>query len=452
MEQLNDRILSVYDETADNQEKITAIFLDFMKLNYEIDTKSKRLLILIEYLLFLRNAQSPILEILTNFISKNIAEKIYDNIAPARELLTNNFSNLRAKEKFIIVEKVRKSIDYHFTITNIYEILQLLEDDILFCLKWRIYKEREETLTFSEAKDEYKLTPSDLDNIPYYEHIHSLYNRVCKIYVVEDIKDYVDKKYGQAKLDERRLKSEVRREKMKETKQMKEKKQAEMENERKNMVIQLLAENGYYYDDDNYEASSFIYNNGKFEPEKILEMAKNIHDDKAIKIERRELLNAELEKYGLSFRRDSMLCHEYVEFGNRDLMFVVNTMREMDFLMNKTEYQTLWRKRCLEYYDGVLRRVVCIRKYKLLMNREEDIYKTYAVEKYLEKMKESGNTINERYLCPNIVWRIQQITESEEINKKIEADLENEREERKKKNIQSYSNKKSKRNTEIIDV
>lgn len=452
MEQLNDKILSVYDETADNQEKITAIFRDFMKLNYEIDTKSKRLLILIEYLHFLRNAQSPILEIFANFIRKNIAEKIYDNIAPARELLTTNFSSLRAKEKFIVVEKVRKSIDYYFTITNIYEITQLLEDDILFCLKWRIHKEREETLTFTEAKEEYKLTPNDLDNIPYYEHVHSLYNRVCKIYVVEDIKDYVDKKYGQSKLDERRLKSEIRREKMKENKQMKEKKQAEMENERKNMVIQLLAENGYYYDDDNYEASLFIYNNGKFEPDKILAMAKKIHDEKSKKIERRELLNAELEKYGCSFRNDSVLCHEYVEFGNRDLMFVVNTMREMDFLMNKTEYQSLWRKRCLEYYDGVLRRVVCIRKYKSLMNRDEDIYKTYAVEKYLEKMKETGNTINERYLSPNIVWRIQQVVASEDINKKIEADLEKEREERKKKNMEAHLKKSKKKNAEIVDV
>ena len=85
------------------------------------------------------------------------------------------------------------------------------------------------------------------------------------------------------------------------------------------------------------------------------------------------------------------------------------------------------------------------------MNREEDIYKTYAVEKYLEKMKETGNTINERYLSPNIVWRIQQVVASEDINNKIEADLENEREERKKKNMEAHL-KKSKKNAGIIDV
>lgn len=447
MEQLNQKIMSVCEE----QDQVMEILLDFMKSKYEIDSESKKIAILSEYLFYLRNAQSPqstILGILTDFITKNIGGKIYDNIAPSRELLTINFSNLRAKEKFIIVEKVRKSIDYYFTIANIYEMVQLLEDDVLFCLNWRIHKLREETLTLSEAKDEYKLTPTDLENIPYFEHIHSLYNRVCKIYIIDDIKNYVDKKYGQTKLDERRLKSDARREKMKETKQIKEKKQTEIENERKNMVIQLLAENGYYYDDDNHFASDFIYNDRKFEPEKILEMAKKIHDDKSNKIERRELLNVELEKYELSLRNDSVLCHEYVEFGNRDLMFVVNTMREMDFLMNKTEYQSLWRKRSLEYYDGVLRRVVCIRKYKSLMNREEDIYKTYAVEKYLTKMKETGCTIDEMYLSPNIVWRIQQVIESEEINKKIEVDLEKEREERKKKNIQTYSNKKSK----IVDI
>jgi len=451
MEQLNQKIMSVCEE----QEKVREILLDFMKSKYEIDSESKKIAILSEYLFYLRNAenpQSPILGILVNFITNNIAGKIYDNIAPSRILLMNNFSNLRAKEKFIVVEKVRKSIDYYFTIANIYEMVQLLEDDVLFCLNWRIHKLREETLTLSEAKDEYKLTPIDLENIPHFEHVHSLYNKVCKIYIIEDIKDYVDKKYGQAKLDERRLKSEARREKMKETKRTKEEKQTEMENEKKNMVIQLLAENGYYYDDDNYEASCFIYNNGKFEPEKILELAKNIHDEKSKKIERRELLNMELEKYECSFRNDSVLCHEYVEFGNRDLIFVINTMREMDFLMNKTEYPLLWKKRCLEYYDGVLRRVVCIRKYKSLMNREEDIYKTYAVEKYLDKMKETNGTINERYLSPNIAWRIQQVVASEEINKKIEEDLEKERDERKKNNFQNYSNKKSKKNNVIIDI
>jgi hypothetical protein len=85
------------------------------------------------------------------------------------------------------------------------------------------------------------------------------------------------------------------------------------------------------------------------------------------------------------------------------------------------------------------------------MNREEDIYKTYAVEKFLTKMKETDGTINERYLSPNIVWRIQQVVASEEINNKIEADLEKEREERKKKNMEAHL-KKSKKNTGIIDV
>lgn len=445
MEELNQKIIAVCEEP----DKVREILLDFMKSKYEVDSESKKIIVLSEYLNYLRNAQSPILGILVNFIAKNIAGKISDNIAPARELLTNNFSSLRAKDKFSIVEKVRKSLDYYFTIANVYELVQLLEDDIVFCLNWRIKKIREDILTFTEAKEEYKLTPTDLENIPYSEHVHSLYNRVCKIYMVEDIKIYIDKKYGQAKLDERRLKSEMRREKMRDTKNMKEKKQTEMENERKNMVIQLLAENGYYYDDDNYEASLFIYNNGKFEPEKILAMAKKIHDEKSKKIERRELLNAELEKYGCSIRNDSILCHEYIEFGNRDLMFVVNTMREMDFLMNKTEYQSLWKRRCLEYYDGVLRRVICIRKYNQLMNRDEDIYKTYAVEKYLTKMKETDGTINERYLSPNIVWRIQQVLESVEINKKIDEDLEKEREVRKEANLKKSNSKKK---AEIVDI
>ena len=155
MEELNQKIMAVCEEP----DKVREILLDFMKSKYEVDSESKKIIVLSEYLTYLRNAQSPILEILTIFIRNNIARKIYDNIAPARELLTNNFSNLKAKDKFIIVEKVRKSIDYYFTITSIHEVIQLLEDDITFCLNWRIKKLREETLTLTEAKEEYKLTP-----------------------------------------------------------------------------------------------------------------------------------------------------------------------------------------------------------------------------------------------------------------------------------------------------
>ena len=184
-----------------------------------------------------------------------------------------------------------------------------------------------------------------------------------------------------------------------------------------------------------------------------MELAKNLNDEKTKKIERRELLNWELEKYGCSFRNDSVLCHEYVEFGSRDLTYVVNVMREMEFLINHTEYQVFWRTKCLEYYDGVLRRVVGIRKYRSLINRADDIYKTYAVEKYLEKMKDAGSQISDNHLSPNIVWRIDEIEKSADVNKKIKEDLEMEREERKKRNIQDYSNKKvKKKNNEIVDI
>ena len=86
------------------------------------------------------------------------------------------------------------------------------------------------------------------------------------------------------------------------------------------------------------------------------------------------------------------------------------------------------------------------------MNRADDIYKTYAVEKYLEKVKEAGCEISENHLSPNIVWRIDEIEKYADVNKKTEEDLEKEREERKKLNIQNYSNKRSKKNKEVVDV
>ena len=66
-------------------------------------------------------------------------------------------------------------------------------------------------------------------------------------------------------------------------------------------------------------------------------------------------------------------------------------------------------------------------------------------------MKETDGTINERYLSPNVVWRIQQVIASKDANKKIDEDLEKEREERKKKNMEAHL-KKSKKKEEIVDI
>ena len=78
-------------------------------------------------------------------------------------------------------------------------------------------------------------------------------------------------------------------------------------------------------------------------------------------------------------------------------------------------------------------------------------YDLWEPPKFLKKMKETDGTINERYLSPNIVWRIQQVLESEDANKKIDEDLEKEREERKKKNMETHL-KKLKKKEEIVDV
>lgn len=62
------------------------------------------------------------------------------------------------------------------------------------------------------------------------------------------------------------------------------------------------------------------------------------HDEKK---KRRTVLVERLKEHGLSLRSDSKLCDQYLEMERNDLDYIVETMREMNFLFNNTNYSNI---------------------------------------------------------------------------------------------------------------
>ncbi len=411
------------------------IFEKVTKLNEELDVESDNILLMKNIILVFRKR---LLEKV--FLVENYVNNFYKLINYGTYIVKLEESkSLKGLKRNSVVNEVRRELNYG--LDNVDDMIDIMRDNVIFGLDQLVRKLRENKKTMSDARDEYKLTADDLKNIPYEEYLHSVYRNVCKLYCVEDIKKYVKQKYGQKKLEERRDKSDKRKEKMKDAREIEREKRIEMNKMRKQRVLDLLSDNGLYFDDDNRYASEYIDGEIEFEEGKILEMAEQIHNSKRMVEERRERLREELEKYGCELRGDSILCERYIKSDNGDLETIVNVMREMKFLFEKTEYSKLIKSRQLEYYDGILREQVVIKKYRKLFEKDDDIYKTYAVEKFMDTVYFA----KENNFCPNILWRIEEVNRSREENKIHEEEIRRRREERKKNNIEKYEAKKKKK-------
>lgn len=110
-----------------------------------------------------------------------------------------------------------------------------------------------------------------------------------------------------------------------------------------------------------------VINNGNDELQKIL-----LGDNKT-KIGRKIILHNELKKKGLQLRNDSLLCNNFIEYNIGNLSNIVNTMVEMDFLYNKTNYRSM------------------IYNQKNNINYEHEEIKIHAIKQFI---RDNSNKIN----------------------------------------------------------
>lgn len=395
----------------------------------DIDPESKRIETLMNMLTVLRQKDENICKIFEIFLRRHYRIKGTDNIILE---IRNALEVKNSKSRIARLNAIGKAIEYSFLDAN--EMISLLEDPILFYLKKRYNNLTSVFITKTDAKEKYKLTNSDLENIPFVEFVHGAFYHNCRNYYLEEVKDYVNRNYGKKKLEERILKSIERKEKMRQARRIMNEKKNEMKMKRKQKIIDLLAESNLYYDSENSIAENFIEGNGEFDEFMIKQRAIEIINEKTGIENRRCNLIEELAKYNCNLNH-TLFWSAYIYENNISLEYVVENARENKFLIEKTNYLDLFKRRVLENYDGILGERITMRKYDKYEENEDDIYKTYAVELYIDKIMDED-------VPPIIKWRIEEAMKKREFHRLFEEDLIKRREEKKKNNLENYKNKK----------
>jgi len=280
-----------------------------------------------------------------------------------------------------------KTINLSFTFKEDYveQLLEMVEkrDDlnVLSFIVWvNIRRAYEDKITATDAKKEYKLGKNDLIGIPSESYRHSLFGNECKLYAVEDLKKYVRNKYGQKLLDEKRQKSQEKGDKIRQTRAAEEERKERLWNERKQIVLDLLAKFNLYYDEGAYFTNSFINGYNQLNEERIVKEMSRFNYLKKMVENRRSVLEDELEKYGLEIREDSALCKKYIQEGYKTTEFVVDVIRDMDFIVNKTNFRNNVR-----YHNKNNLPKIC-EKFTKIFDTKDDIAKTLAIyDKIAEK-------------------------------------------------------------------
>ena len=259
------------------------------------------------------------------------------------------------------------------------------------------------------------------------------------MYSEEIIKRYICKKYGQEKIDKKRIMIDKKSEYMKLLRKEESERKERLMQERKCIVYDILAQFGLHYMYALYEADRFITEGGILNEEELLKEAKRIIEKNREEQKRKDIIKDKLTEYNCMEHKLHYLCKDYVKNGsiNYSIDYVIEYIRDLVWIEKNTNYYSLVNNRNPLYnWDEILGRYISIREYKKIFNDYNDLNKTYAVELWLEK---NDMNIDKSNIPPPVI-----IKRMEEVIEKREFNLEKERlinEERKNK-IETNKNKK----------
>jgi hypothetical protein len=276
------------------------------------------------------------------------------------------------------------------------------------------------------VKDLYKLSNAEMTQL---EGFDSMYSE-------EIVKRYIYKKYGQEKIDKKREMVDKKSENMKKLRKEESERKDRMIQERKAIVLNILAEHGLHYMWAMPEADRFIAEGGILNEEEVLKEAKKIIDKIRDEQKRKENLKDNLIKYGCMDKKTHYLCKDYIKNGdsNHTLEYVVDYVRDLMWLERNTNYYSIINSRNQIYvWDEVLQRYIYLREYDKIFNDYNDMTKTYAVELWMEKrnihMDENWKSdLDEMNMPPPIIMkRMTEVINKFAINKEKEKGIQEER-------------------------
>ena len=278
----------------------------------------------------------------------------------------------------------------------------------------------------SYVKDLYKLSNAEMTQL---EGFDSMYSE-------EIVKRYIYKKYGQEKIDKKREMIDKKSENMKKLRKEESERKERMVQERKSIVLNILAEHGLHYMWSMVEADRFISEGGTLNEEELLKEAKKIIDKIREEQKRKESLKENLMKYNCMEKKTHYLCKDYIKNGesNHTLEYVVDYIRDLMWLERNTNYYSIINNRNQIYvWDEVLQRYIYLREYDKIFNDYNDMTKTYAVELWMEKrnirMDENWKSDFDASNMPPpvIMRRISEIVRKYRFNKEKENEIQEER-------------------------
>jgi len=276
------------------------------------------------------------------------------------------------------------------------------------------------------VKDLYKLSNAEMLQL---EGFDSMYSE-------EIVKRYIYKKYGQEKIDKKREMVDKKSENMKKLRKEESERRDRMMQERKAIVLNILAEHGLHYMWAMPEADRFIAEGGTLNEEEVLKEAKKIIDKIRDEQKRKENLKDNLIKYGCMDKKTHYLCKDYIKNGdsNHTLEYVVDYVQDLMWLERNTNYYSIINSRNQIYiWDEVLQRYIYLREYDKIFNDYNDMTKTYAVELWMEKRNIRMNDdwkmdLNEANMPPPVILkRMTEVINKFVINKEKEKGIQEER-------------------------
>jgi hypothetical protein len=281
-------------------------------------------------------------------------------------------------------------------------------------------------LPCSYVKDLYKLSNTEMTQL---EGFDSMYSE-------EIVKRYIYKKYGQEKIDKKREMIDKKSENMRKLRKEESERKDRMIQERKSIVLNILAEHGLHYMWAMAEADRFISEGGTLNEEEVLKEAKKIIDKIRDEQKRKENLKDNLIKYGCMEKKTHYLCKDYIKNGdsNHTLEHIVEYIRDLMWLERNTNYYSIINNRNQIYiWDEVLGRYIYLREYDKIFNDYNDMTKTYAIELWMEKrnirMDENWKLdLNEDNMPPPVILkRMTEVISKIGINKEKEKEMQEER-------------------------
>ena len=394
-------LFSTLDDSA-----IERIIYHMLEKTCEIDAMSYRYDATINLLKSLREEGD---EILTGRVEAIIKRYINDKMSVRNNVILSEIFSNNAK-------RIRK-----YDIDNLYAMEPLI--CFFHYITHLLYVK---LLPGAYVKDLYKLSNAEMTQL---EGFDSMYSE-------EIVKRYIYKKYGQEKIDRKREMVDKKSENMRKLRKDESERKDRLMQERKAIILNILAEHGLHYMWAMTEADRFISEGGKLNEEEVLRESKKIIDKIREEQKRKENLKDNLIKYNCMEKKTHYLCKDYIKNGesNHTLEYVIDYIRDLVWLERNTNYYSIINSRNQIYiWDDILGRYIYLREYDKIFGDYNDMTKTYAVELWMEKRnirinEDWKSDLDEANMPPHvIIRRINEVVTKYGVNKDKEKAVQEER-------------------------